>query len=257
VLAPTAHLSRLTQCHGAVLKLLQPNYSLQNPWFKRGTVLRHVLEVLRAAGTPLTPREMTERMLLARGVTDPDPAEVAKLTKSVLSALQSHKGTSLVAHAQEPHLPGRLVGARPGGSCAPPWPLHVGSRCFIGPKQAQVRVRSWRPRSRPARRRLLRRHRTELHDTALTMGRRASASSRSRSVICAMMIGDDDVLDPGRVERRRLHRADQRALLEHQRAPMASPIGAWMRAMSVSVRSCCLSRSTRRAGVFFEPSAPI
>ena len=93
----------------AVLKLLQPGYSLtrivvrrrkSNPWFKRGTVLRHLLGILREAGTPLTPREITERMVKAHGVTDADPAEVAKLTKSVLAALQCHKGKSLVAHVQ-------------------------------------------------------------------------------------------------------------------------------------------------------------
>jgi hypothetical protein len=51
---------RLTQAMKhveAVLKLLQPGYNVatiavrrrkSNPWFKRGTALRHVLEVLRA-----------------------------------------------------------------------------------------------------------------------------------------------------------------------------------------------------------------
>ena len=48
----------------------------------------------------MTPREITERMVKAHGVTDADPAEVAKLTKSVLAALQCHKGKSLVAHVQ-------------------------------------------------------------------------------------------------------------------------------------------------------------
>jgi hypothetical protein len=93
----------------AVLKLLHPGYNLapiavrrrkHNPWFKRGTVLRHVLEVLRKAEAPLKPRDITERMLKARGIANPDLVEVRNLTKSVLSALQCHKGKSLVAHAQ-------------------------------------------------------------------------------------------------------------------------------------------------------------
>jgi hypothetical protein len=93
----------------AVLKLLQPGYNLApiavrrrkaNPWFKRGTVLRHVLEVLRKTEAPMTPREITEHMLQARGVTGAEAAQVVQLTKSVLSALQGHKGKSLVAHAQ-------------------------------------------------------------------------------------------------------------------------------------------------------------
>jgi hypothetical protein len=50
----------------AVLKLLHSCYNLAtiavrrrkaNPWFKRGTALRYVLEVLRAAERPLTPRD--------------------------------------------------------------------------------------------------------------------------------------------------------------------------------------------------------
>jgi hypothetical protein len=93
----------------SVLKLLQPSYNLApiavrrrkaNPWFKRGTVLRHVLEVLRKAQAPMTPREITEAMLMARGVKDPDPSQVTQTAKSVLSALQSHKGKGLVAHHQ-------------------------------------------------------------------------------------------------------------------------------------------------------------
>jgi len=92
----------------AVLKLLQPNFNLvkiairrrqHNPWFKRGTALRHVLEVLREAEGPLTPREITKRMLKQRGVDNPDPVEFYRLSKSVQSALHSHKGDSIVAHS--------------------------------------------------------------------------------------------------------------------------------------------------------------
>ena len=89
----------------AVLKLLQPGYSVTsisirrrktNPWFKRGSVLRHVFEVLRKAEGPLTPREITERMVAAAGIANPDPAEVYKLAKSVSAALLNHRGSSLV-----------------------------------------------------------------------------------------------------------------------------------------------------------------
>ena len=40
-------------------------------------------------------------------------------------------------------------------------------------------------------------------------------------------------------------------------APMSRPIGAWMRARSASLMPWAFSRSSRRAWVFFEPSAPI
>ncbi len=92
--------------------------------------------------------------------------------------------------------------------------------------------------------RVLWRDRTEFHDAALPLptlpasggGQGGSASSRSRSVICAMIAT---------------------AISAGETAPMSSPIGAWMRARSASVRPCCLSRSSRRAWVFREPSAPI
>jgi hypothetical protein len=92
----------------AVLKLLQPGYKLSsiavrrrrhNLWFKRGTVLRHVLGVLREAQGPLTPREITDRMLAARDVKDADPKEVYRLSKSIASALHSHGGKGIVCHA--------------------------------------------------------------------------------------------------------------------------------------------------------------
>src|SRR5713226_3654302 len=63
----------------AVLKMLEPGYNVRsiavrrrkpNPWFKRGTVFRHALDALRAAGKPLTSREIVVRMLAAKGVTD-------------------------------------------------------------------------------------------------------------------------------------------------------------------------------------------
>ena len=40
-------------------------------------------------------------------------------------------------------------------------------------------------------------------------------------------------------------------------AEMSSPIGEWMRASAPSDSPCAFSRSSRRAWVFFEPSAPI
>ena len=51
----------------AVLKLLQPGYNVRpiavrrrkpNPWFKRGTVFRHVLDIMRGAKEPMTARQI-------------------------------------------------------------------------------------------------------------------------------------------------------------------------------------------------------
>ena len=93
----------------AVLKLLEPEFNLrriavrrrrQNPWFKRGTVLRHAMDMMRRASTPLTTREITEGMLRARGVTDAKPRAIRDLMCSVLSSLQNYRGRGVAAHDQ-------------------------------------------------------------------------------------------------------------------------------------------------------------
>src|SRR3954469_19322529 len=47
------------------------------------------------------------------------------------------------------------------------------------------------------------------------------------------------------------------AISEGETAPIASPVGPWMRAISASLAPCPRSRSPRLACVFREPSAPI
>src|SRR3982074_1014339 len=52
----------------AVLQMLQPGFSVasiaakrrnkSNPWFKRGTLFRSAVDVLRRASSPMTPREI-------------------------------------------------------------------------------------------------------------------------------------------------------------------------------------------------------
>ena len=77
-----------------------------------------------------------------------------------------------------------------------------------------------------------RRDRAELHEALPHDG-----SWRSRCVISPMMAT---------------------AISDGDTAPMSSPIGAWMRPMSLSVKPrSAFSRSTRRAWVFREPSAPM
>ena len=91
----------------AVLKLLQPGYDVRpiavrrkklNPWFKRGTVLRAALDVLRAADGLLTAREITERMVKAKGAHDPKPEAIRALTCSVSSCLQNYRDRGVAAH---------------------------------------------------------------------------------------------------------------------------------------------------------------
>jgi hypothetical protein len=88
----------------AVLRMLQPGYDVRpiavrrrkpNPWFKRGTVYRHALDILRAAEGPLTTRQITERMLAAKGITNASQRAVRDLITSVLSSLRLHDGKSV------------------------------------------------------------------------------------------------------------------------------------------------------------------
>src|SRR5258707_1552391 len=85
----------------AVIKMLDPSYSLRaisvkrrtpNPWFKRGTVYRRTVDVLRTATEPLTAREIAERVLVAANVANPDKDALADLAGSVLASPQNHRG---------------------------------------------------------------------------------------------------------------------------------------------------------------------
>jgi hypothetical protein len=104
--------ARLAQCMvhvEAVLKMLQPGYDVRpiavrrrkpNPWFKRGTVFRHVLDVLRTAQGPMTARQITEAMVRARGVKTPPADDLRVLIGSVLSCLQTHDGKTVRVAAE-------------------------------------------------------------------------------------------------------------------------------------------------------------
>src|SRR6267143_1227948 len=57
----------------AVLQMLQPGFNVagiaakrrnkSNPWFKRGTLFRSAVDVMRRAGAPMTAREIANRMV--------------------------------------------------------------------------------------------------------------------------------------------------------------------------------------------------
>ena len=88
----------------AVIKMLDPTYNLRriavkrrrpNPWFKRGTVYRRAVDVLRTATEPLTAREIAERVLEAANVANPNKAALADLQGSILASLRNHKGKGI------------------------------------------------------------------------------------------------------------------------------------------------------------------
>lgn len=88
----------------AVLKMLDPNYNVRriavrrrkpNPYFKRGTIFRSVLEILRTAQEPLTAAELTKRLLASKGVSDPPREDFRNLFGGVQSSLRNNDGVTV------------------------------------------------------------------------------------------------------------------------------------------------------------------
>ena len=86
----------------AVLKMFDPDYNVRaiaarrrqktNPWFKRGTLFREALGVLRTAPAPMTVTELTRAVLAAHGLTD-------TATKQQRRGIESGIGAALEHHA--------------------------------------------------------------------------------------------------------------------------------------------------------------
>lgn len=86
----------------AVIRLYDPSYDMKqiacrrrfkgNPWFKRGTLFRGALDVLRTAGAPMTSRQITERLLAAQGVRDATGKQIRGLAAAVQTALRAKEG---------------------------------------------------------------------------------------------------------------------------------------------------------------------
>jgi hypothetical protein len=89
-----------------VIRLFDPSFNVRriaarrrykgNAWFRRGTIMRHALDVLRKSQTALTAREIAECMLVARGARDEaSPKALRSLTVSVQASLQNHNGKTV------------------------------------------------------------------------------------------------------------------------------------------------------------------
>jgi hypothetical protein len=90
----------------AVLKMLDPSYSVRsiavrrrkaNPYFKRGTIFRSVLEFLRDATEPLTASDITSRLLASKGVSEPSREDFRNLFGGVQSSLRNNDGVTVRA----------------------------------------------------------------------------------------------------------------------------------------------------------------
>ena len=90
----------------AVVQMLQPGFDVtkiaakrrnkSNPWFKRGTLFRSAVDVLRRAASPMTARQITEALIAAKGVTA-TRKQVRDLQAAIQTSLRNHKGGWVVA----------------------------------------------------------------------------------------------------------------------------------------------------------------
>jgi hypothetical protein len=89
----------------AVMKMLKPDVNIRliapkrrnvgNPWFKRGTLYRSAVDVLRRAGTPMTARQIADAMLAGK-TPEPTRKQVATVQAAVLAALRKRNGSAVV-----------------------------------------------------------------------------------------------------------------------------------------------------------------
>jgi hypothetical protein len=89
----------------AVIRLFNPAYDVRriavrrrnrkNAWFKRGTMFRACLDVLRKSAEPMTARQLTEAILAVRGAADPTLKQVRDLQCGIQSCLRRLDGKSV------------------------------------------------------------------------------------------------------------------------------------------------------------------
>jgi hypothetical protein len=86
----------------AVIRMFSPEYDVKaiaarrtykaNPWYKRGTLFRSAVGVMRVASEPLTVRQIVDGMLAAKGIASPRIDQVRGLQSAVLASLRHRKG---------------------------------------------------------------------------------------------------------------------------------------------------------------------
>ena len=94
----------------AVIRMFDPDFNARaisarrrvtgNPWFKRGTLFRTSLEVLRKATAPLTVRELADAMLVAKGITDATDRQHEMLQQALRSSLENNVGKTVQRAAE-------------------------------------------------------------------------------------------------------------------------------------------------------------
>jgi hypothetical protein len=95
----------------AVIKMFSPGYDVKaiaarrtykaNPWFRRGTLFRSALDVMRGASEPLTVAQIVDRMLTAKGVATARADQIRGLQSAVLASLRNREGKGRVQMADD------------------------------------------------------------------------------------------------------------------------------------------------------------
>jgi hypothetical protein len=89
----------------ASIKLLDPNFNLAritvkrrkaNGWFKRGTLYRKALGVLRTAEQPMTATDIAWKMMAAADMPNASKTDAQVVAQGILRSLISHNGKGVV-----------------------------------------------------------------------------------------------------------------------------------------------------------------
>jgi hypothetical protein len=89
----------------AVMKMLDPEFNARaisakrrhksNPWFKRGTLYRNAIDVLRRATAPMTTNELAQALIAGKKPAATQK-QFADLQAAILAALRKRHGQSVV-----------------------------------------------------------------------------------------------------------------------------------------------------------------
>jgi hypothetical protein len=81
-----------------------------NKWFKRGTMFRAVIDVLKTAALPMTVGELSRTILAGQGVTNPDIKTLRNIEGGVRSSLNNHEGKTVENVGEGMPAKWRLIG---------------------------------------------------------------------------------------------------------------------------------------------------
>lgn len=93
------------------MKLLDQSYSVRsisirrrkpNKWFRRGTIFRAVLDVLRTTEKPMSTDEISTVLLQSKGVPEPTREQRLEIEGAVRSSLVGNQGKTVEAVGDNP-----------------------------------------------------------------------------------------------------------------------------------------------------------